>query len=205
MFEVLAQPIRSGDIKNNSLTTKDVMDGSLTGKDIKDGGITSPDIKNEGIFSRDIKDGQVKTADLADGAVTAAKLARGVAVHGVGAHAQTANVDDTLFDGVEGAHVLSVQIVAPVAGVLMVTGGTDANGVDGDGYLCSLRLGDATTNIVGTAREVGATLAHCMTSGGVTVAAGTHTLHLHVEPYSTDPSTLDFRAASLQVMFMPGA
>jgi hypothetical protein len=134
------------------------------------------------------------------------------------AHAATVEVNETtVFGSDSSGDVLSAQITVPVDGLLHMVGGADSYipSVGDDPYQCFLHVDD--TEVTGSKRGVvvsrpasDAGVTHstnyeqdCHTNGVQEVAAGTHTVDLHVANRATSAPKALFDEASLQVLFVP--
>jgi hypothetical protein len=99
--------------------------------------------------------------------------------------------------------LLSVDIVAPAPGVLLISAGAHfyIDGFTGVSFGCWIDL-DAVTTLSGSSRgshDNDNSQGHCATSVGVGIAPGNHT----VEFRSSSPSGIDIGPGSLTVLWVP--
>ncbi|MBM3696301.1 MAG: hypothetical protein FJW79_10270 [Actinobacteria bacterium] len=120
------------------------------------------------------------------------------------AAARTANAPNVNGD------VLTVEVVAPAAGLLIMEGSVDVLGVTRDVLNCALRLDGA--QVAGTGRSIvvhdttasGGTdngSENCASGGGIAVTAGAHTVAFEVG--ALDAGTTGLGEASLWALFVP--
>ena len=120
--------------------------------------------------------------------------------------------DDDLPDGddsgtftAEQGNVLSVDITAPTAGWLTMTGAVNATGTAFDDYNCVFTEGATPTLVVGSIMnsQVDSSTVHqgsCSTVGFLEVAAGTYTINLTLAAVGAGT---DFSDGSMWVHFAP--
>ena len=171
---------------------------TITGKDIKNSSVTGKDIKNKSLKGKDVKDGSVTGSDLKD-----------LSLSGTDNLVRVASASDdfmALSNTTTESDVLSLSIVAPARGYLVITASSDTfNLVEDVTEVCWLRVDGVS--VPASFREIqlsgntgGNTEENCGTDGTVPVAAGNHTVAFRAEPSSLDTV---YDESSLQAVFVP--